>query len=214
MSNRYARPPNTSLYIRNLGSSTRPEDLRRVFAKYGPIRDIYIPLDYYTKEARGFAYVQYEDIRDAEDALYYEEHVRVHGRELDVQYAEGDRKTPGQMRNKEGTGSYYGGRGGGGGGGYGGQRRGYRRDSRSRSRSPRRRRRSPSRSRSRSKHSRRSPSRSPVRSRSPRRSPSPKNSPKRSVSPRNSRSNSRSRSRSRSARRSRSSSCKENGRGD
>merc|ERR1712168_1640633 len=107
MSNRYARPPNTSLYIRNLGSSTRSEDLRRIFAKYGPIRDIYIPLDYYTKEARGFAYVQYEDIRDAEDALYYEQHVRVHGRELDVQYAEGERKTPGQMRGKAGGGSYF-----------------------------------------------------------------------------------------------------------
>jgi len=37
----------------------RPEDLRRIFAKYGPIRDIYIPLDYYSKEPRGFAYVQY-----------------------------------------------------------------------------------------------------------------------------------------------------------
>merc|ERR1712168_955346 len=199
MSNRYARPPNTSLYIRNLGSSTRSEDLRRIFAKYGPIRDIYIPLDYYTREARGFAYVQYEDIRDAEDALYYEQHVRVHGRELDVQYAEGDRKTPGQMRGKGGGGSYF----SRGGGGYGGGRR---RHSRSRSRSPRRRR-SPSRSRSRSKDRRRSPSRS----RSPRRSPSPKASPK---SPRNaSRSKSRSprnasRSRSKSPRRSRSGSYK------
>lgn len=197
MSNRYVRPPNTSLYIRNLGTSTRPEDLRRIFAKYGPIRDIYIPLDYYTKEGRGFAYVQYEDIRDAEDALYYEQHVRVHGRELDVQYAEGDRKTPGQMKTRENTGSY--GRGGSG-GGY----RGRRRDSRSRSRSPRtRRRRSPSRSRSRSKH-RRSPSRSPVRSRSPRRSETPKVSPKRerSETPRSNHSKSHSRSRSRSRSRS------------
>ena len=39
--------------------SYRPEDLRRIFGKYGPIRDIYIPLDYYTREPRGFAYVQY-----------------------------------------------------------------------------------------------------------------------------------------------------------
>ena len=74
-------------------SSSRPEDLRRIFSKYGPVKDIYIPLDYYTKEPRGFAYVQFDDIRDAEDALYYEQHVRVHGRELDVQYAEGDRKS-------------------------------------------------------------------------------------------------------------------------
>ena len=37
----------------------RAEDLRRVFAKYGPIRDIYIPLDYYNRTPRGFGYVQY-----------------------------------------------------------------------------------------------------------------------------------------------------------
>lgn len=35
----------------------------------------------------------FEDIRDAEDAISYEQGLRVHGRELDVQYAEGDRKS-------------------------------------------------------------------------------------------------------------------------
>ena len=37
----------------------RPEDLRRMFGKYGPISDVYIPLDYYSREPRGFSYVQY-----------------------------------------------------------------------------------------------------------------------------------------------------------
>ena len=30
-----------------------------MFGKYGRITDVYIPLDYYTRESRGFAYVQY-----------------------------------------------------------------------------------------------------------------------------------------------------------
>jgi len=35
----------------------------------------------------------FEDIRDAEDALHYLDGTRLHGRELEVQYAEGDRKS-------------------------------------------------------------------------------------------------------------------------
>ena len=37
----------------------RPEELRTLFGKYGPISDVYIPLDYYSRRPRGFAYVQY-----------------------------------------------------------------------------------------------------------------------------------------------------------
>ena len=39
--------------------SHRSDDLREMFTKYGPVRDVYIPLDYYTREPRGFAYVEY-----------------------------------------------------------------------------------------------------------------------------------------------------------
>ena len=35
----------------------------------------------------------FEDIRDAEDALHYLDGSRLHGRELEIQYAEGDRKS-------------------------------------------------------------------------------------------------------------------------
>lgn len=35
----------------------------------------------------------FDDVRDAEDALHYLDGYRLHGRELEVQYAEGDRKS-------------------------------------------------------------------------------------------------------------------------
>ena len=52
------RPPNTSLYVKNIPDETLPDDLRDMFSKYGNLSDVYIPLDYYTKRPRGFAYVQ------------------------------------------------------------------------------------------------------------------------------------------------------------
>ncbi|XP_035672596.1 serine/arginine-rich splicing factor 10-like isoform X3 [Branchiostoma floridae] len=98
---RYSRPPNTSLYVRNVPDGTRPDEVRSLFGKYGPIVDVYIPLDHFTRHPRGFAYVQFEDVRDAEDAMYGLDRSRFYGRELEIQFAEGDRKTPSQMRAKE-----------------------------------------------------------------------------------------------------------------
>ncbi|XP_053316629.1 serine/arginine-rich splicing factor 12 [Spea bombifrons] len=98
---RYSRPPNTSLFVRNVADATRPEDLRREFGRYGPIVDVYIPLDFYNRRPRGFAYIQFEDVRDAEDALYNLNRKWVCGRQIEIQFAQGDRKTPGQMKSKE-----------------------------------------------------------------------------------------------------------------
>ncbi|XP_054477449.1 serine/arginine-rich splicing factor 10 [Anoplopoma fimbria] len=98
---RYLRPPNSSLFVRNIADDSRPEDLRREFGRYGPIVDVYIPLDFYTRRGRGFAYIQFEDVRDAEDALHNLDHKWVCGRQIEIQFAQGDRKTPNQMKTKE-----------------------------------------------------------------------------------------------------------------
>ncbi|XP_056597132.1 serine/arginine-rich splicing factor 10-like isoform X4 [Triplophysa dalaica] len=98
---RYMRPPNTSLFVRNISDKSRPEDLRREFGRYGPIVDVYVPLDFYSRRPRGFAYIQFEDVRDAEDALHNLDRKWVCGRQIEIQFAQGDRKTPGQMKSKE-----------------------------------------------------------------------------------------------------------------
>ncbi|XP_022106705.1 serine/arginine-rich splicing factor 10-like isoform X2 [Acanthaster planci] len=157
MSRRGSRPPNTSLYVRNIPDHARPDDIRQIFSKYGPIMDVYIPVDHYTREPRGFCYVQFEYVRDAEEAMYGLDRTRFFGRELDIQFAEGDRKSPGQMRSRDL---------------YRRRRRSYSRspdyDRRSRSRSPYRRYSPYKRSKSRSPYrSRRSRSRTRSRSRSP-----------------------------------------------
>ncbi|XP_053124198.1 serine/arginine-rich splicing factor 10 isoform X5 [Hemicordylus capensis] len=105
---RYLRPPNTSLFVRNVADDTRcvSEDLRREFGRYGPIVDVYVPLDFYTRRPRGFAYVQFEDVRDAEDALHNLDRKWICGRQIEIQFAQGDRKTPNQMKAKEGRNVY------------------------------------------------------------------------------------------------------------
>ncbi|KAG8451469.1 hypothetical protein GDO86_003611 [Hymenochirus boettgeri] len=103
---RYLRPPNSSLFVRNVADDIRSEDLRREFGRYGPIVDVYVPLDFYTRRPRGFAYVQFEDVRDAEDALHNLDKKWICGRQIEIQFAQGDRKTPNQMKAKEGRSTY------------------------------------------------------------------------------------------------------------
>ncbi|XP_071156521.1 serine/arginine-rich splicing factor 10-like isoform X2 [Mytilus edulis] len=201
---RYSRPPNTSLYVRNVNEGAREDEMRAMFGKYGPLKDVYIPLDYYSRLPRGFAYIQFEDPRDADDALYHLDRTRYQGRELEIEFARGDRKSPGQMRTKDRR-PYHGSR-------YDDHDR--RRSHRSHSRSPRRYRsisRSPRRSR-RSRTRSRTPDRRRSRSRSyDRRRSRSRSYKRRSYSRSKSRSYDRQRSRDRSRSYSRSPSPRENG---
>lgn len=49
----------------------------------------------------GLSKETFEDARDAEDAMCKLDRVRFYGRELEVEFARGDRKTPNQMRTKD-----------------------------------------------------------------------------------------------------------------
>lgn len=91
----------TSLLVRNLRHDCRPEDLRIRFGEFGPVKDIYLPRDYYTGEPRGFGFVQFVDPDDAAEAKYQMDGQVLLGRELTVVYAEENRKNPSEMRARE-----------------------------------------------------------------------------------------------------------------
>ncbi|KAG6609766.1 serine/arginine-rich SC35-like splicing factor SCL30 [Phytophthora cinnamomi] len=109
-----------SLLVRNISRRLRPEDIRKEFERYGEVRDVYIPKDYYTKEPKGFAFVEFRSEREADDARRNLDGVRIDGRDIRVVFAQERRKSTEQMREREKTERRGGGR-------------------RSRSRSPRRR---------------------------------------------------------------------------
>ncbi|KAJ3680798.1 hypothetical protein LUZ60_015287 [Juncus effusus] len=161
----------TSLLVRNIPLSTRAEDLRVQFERFGPVRDVYLPKDYYTGEPRGFAFVEFIEPRDASEAQRHMNGQIICGREIAVVLAAQNRKHPDEMRSR-GAAPSGGGRGNSRGYGGGGRRSSYRGRSRSpsysRSPSPRYRDRSRSRSYSPAPRRREEYSLSPRFSRSPR----------------------------------------------
>lgn len=91
---------NGSLLVRNIPLTCRSEDLRGPFERYGPVRDVYLPKDYYTGEPRGFAFVQFVDPHDAAEAQYHMNRKNFGGREITVVLAAETRKRPEEMRTR------------------------------------------------------------------------------------------------------------------
>ncbi|XP_078362912.1 putative splicing factor, arginine/serine-rich 6 [Oculina patagonica] len=145
--------PYHKVYVGGLGENGTKEEIEREFEKFGRLHDVWV-----ARNPPGFAFVEFEDLRDAEDAIKELDGKTICGVEVRVEMS----------KHRGGRG-----RGGGGGGGgfrgdrYGGGRRDDRYDryngrSRSPYRSPPRRRGSPERDRWQSRGGR-------SRSRSPRR---------------------------------------------
>ncbi|KAG8658771.1 serine/arginine-rich SC35-like splicing factor SCL28 isoform X2 [Manihot esculenta] len=87
----------------------RPEDLRVPFEKYGPVKDVYLPKNYYTGEPRGFGFVKYRYAEDAAEAKQRMNHKIIGGREIRIVFAEENRKTPQEMRTTARVSGRYGG---------------------------------------------------------------------------------------------------------
>lgn len=91
-----------SLLVRNLRYTTSPDRVRRFFEQFGDVRDVYLPLDYYTKLPRGFGFVEFTRDEDAENALQaLSRHATLDGAEISVTVAQQGRKSPDSMRRRE-----------------------------------------------------------------------------------------------------------------
>nr|CAD7587918.1 unnamed protein product [Timema genevievae] len=83
------------LYVGNLGSSASKHEIESAFTKYGPLRNVWV-----ARNPPGFAFVEFEDPRDAEDAVRGLDGTRLCGTRVRVEMSSGRSR-----------------RGGGGGGG-------------------------------------------------------------------------------------------------
>ncbi|KAK3147165.1 hypothetical protein QOZ80_3BG0278910 [Eleusine coracana subsp. coracana] len=101
---RYGRPSEpTGLLVRNISLITRPEDIRTPFEQFGPVKDVYLPRNFHTRELRGFGFVKFRDPEDAAVAKREMNHQVIDGREISVVYADENRKTPQEMRMRTRT---------------------------------------------------------------------------------------------------------------
>lgn len=96
------------VYVGNLGNNGSKYELESIFSKYGPLKNVWV-----ARNPPGFAFIEFEDPRDAEDAVRGLDGSRMCGVRARVEMSSGRTR-----RNNAG--------GGGGGGGGGGNRRGRR----------------------------------------------------------------------------------------
>lgn len=92
-------PPevNRVLYVRNLPFKISSEEMYDIFGKYGAIRQIRLGVN---NDTRGTAFVVYEDIYDAKNAVDHLSGFNVCGRYLIVLYYQANR-----MQSKKGAGN-------------------------------------------------------------------------------------------------------------
>ncbi|EPT28433.1 RNA recognition motif-containing protein [Toxoplasma gondii TgCatPRC2] len=87
-----------SLLIRNLCFETSPDRVRQIFEKFGRVRDVYLPLDHFTKRPRGFGFVEFYEESTAQEAMREMDRTMIDGNEVHVIIAQDRRKSPETMR--------------------------------------------------------------------------------------------------------------------
>eukprot|EP00533_Pseudo-nitzschia_delicatissima_P013818 CAMPEP_0197263882 /NCGR_PEP_ID=MMETSP1432-20130617/1439_1 /TAXON_ID=44447 /ORGANISM="Pseudo-nitzschia delicatissima, Strain UNC1205" /LENGTH=369 /DNA_ID=CAMNT_0042728441 /DNA_START=79 /DNA_END=1188 /DNA_ORIENTATION=+ len=103
--------PGISLLVRNIGPHITNHDLVQAFGRIGEVRDVYIPRDYHSQQAKGFAFIEYADPDQAREARDEMDRFNMKGCVLEVVFAQERRKSPNEMRGRVVNQQNHGGRG-------------------------------------------------------------------------------------------------------
>jgi len=99
-----------NIYVGNLSSDVKEEDLNTLFSEYGQVKEVKIIRDMFSQESRGFGFIEMLSNTEAQKAID----------ELNTKELKGKKLTVNEARPRREGGR----RGGGGGGGrQGGQQR-------------------------------------------------------------------------------------------
>ncbi|GAB2287308.1 Serine/arginine-rich splicing factor sr30 [Dionaea muscipula] len=95
-----------TIYVGNLPGDTREREVEDLFYKYGPIAEIDLKIP---SRPPGYAFVEFEDERDAEDAVRGRDGYDFDGNRLRVEFAHGGRGYPSSDRHGSSSSNYRGG---------------------------------------------------------------------------------------------------------
>ena len=76
------------VYVGGLAEGATVPLIRAAMIPFGPIQSVDIPMDYQTGQHKGFAFVEFEDADDAEEAIFNMDGAELLGRFLKVSLAQ------------------------------------------------------------------------------------------------------------------------------
>nr|CAG8595987.1 15119_t:CDS:2 [Entrophospora candida] len=80
------RSDTTTLYVGNIPYTFHENDVADMFERYGRLRKVTVQIDNYTGRNKGFAFVEFEDRKDAEDAYDKYYGANIEGRRLKLDW--------------------------------------------------------------------------------------------------------------------------------
>jgi peptidyl-prolyl isomerase E (cyclophilin E) len=87
-----------ALYIGGLDPAVSETTLRAAFLPFGPIQHINVPMDYAQGTHKGFAFLEFVDSDDANEAIYNMDGAELFGRALTVNVAQADKMNLGSSK--------------------------------------------------------------------------------------------------------------------
>jgi len=90
-----------SVILRNISYKIGSKEIRELASEYGKVTDVYIPQDFYSKQPRGFAFVEFAEQSQAEVAVDKLDGSTLEGRQLRCELAKDRRKNRDEMRRRD-----------------------------------------------------------------------------------------------------------------
>lgn len=87
-----------SLYVGGLTDSVKEAELRAAMIPFGPLKSIDMPMDFAKGTHKGFAFVEYQNADDANEAIYNMDGAELFGRVLNVNLAQNNQMTLGSNK--------------------------------------------------------------------------------------------------------------------